>query len=109
MPDTVSTLKLIQISPQQHPTAYLQLVFSPQPNPATDAAQLVAWLQQFPAIDRVQVELSMDLVLIRFTWDQQPFYLHLEHYTEACWIDTDSTAADMLMSELAQLLSQNIS
>jgi len=101
-------LCLQHISLTTAPTGQLNLHFSPQPDPATDAPLLQQWLQQFAAISRLQTELSMDLVLIRFSFRDQPFYLHAEHYTEACWIDTDSPAADMLLSDLHRLLAQDL-
>ncbi len=101
-------LRLRQINATAEPSALLQLLFDRQPDPATDVVLLQQWLQQFAAISRLQTELSMDLLLIRFSFRDQPFYLHLEHYTEACWIDTDSAQADMLLSELQALLAQDL-
>lgn len=101
-------LRLRQISFIATPTPQLQLEFQQQPDPANDAASLQQWLQQFAAISRLQLEISMDLLLIRFYFAEQPFYLHLEHYTEACWIDTDSATTDMLLSELHSLLAQDL-
>lgn len=101
-------LRLHQINASAEPSAQLQLVFRQPPDPATDAPLLQQWLQQFAPLCRLQTELSLDLVLIRFSFGDQPFYLHLEHYTEACWIDTDSAQADMLLSELHALLAQDL-
>ncbi len=102
-------LRLLQITSAAEPPAHLQLNFSLQPDPAADAPQLLQWLQQFVPLSRFQAELSMDLLLIRFSFRDQPFYLHAEHYTGSCWIDTDSAPADMLMSELHALLAQDLS
>lgn len=101
-------LRLLQLSISAQPSPQLQLLLHPAPDPATDAALLQQWLQQFAPISRLQTEISMDLLLIRFSFRDQPFYLHLEHYTEACWIDTDSAQADMLLSELHALLAQDL-
>jgi hypothetical protein len=101
-------LRLRQIDASAEPSPQLQLHFSQRPDLATDAPLLRQWLQQFAPISRLQTEISMDLVLIRFSFAEQTFYLHAEHYTEACWIDTDSAAADMLLSELHQVLAQDL-
>lgn len=101
-------LRLQQINASAEPAPQLQLVFCHPLDPVSDAPLLQQWLQQFAPLCRLQTEISMDLLLIRFSFCDQPFYLHLEHYTEACWIDTDSAQADMLLSELHALLAQDL-
>ena len=86
----------------------LQLTFDRQPDPLTDLPLLQQWLQGFTPISRLQTECSLDLALIRFNFCDQPFYLHAEHYSESCWIDTDSQAADMLLSGLHRFLAQDL-
>ncbi len=101
-------LQLRHISVSTEPSYQLHLHFNRQPDPSSDAVLLQQWLQQFTPFCRLQTEVSMDLVLIRFSFCEQPFYLHLEHYTEACWIDTDSDEADMLLSDLHRVLAQDL-
>lgn len=101
-------LQLLHINATDTPSPQLQLSFVRQPDPASDLALLQQWLQNFAPISRLQTESSLDLVLIRFYFNEQPFYLHAEHYSESCWIDTDSQAADMLLSELHRLLAQDL-
>lgn len=101
-------LQLSQISVSTEPYHQLHLRFNRQPDPSSDATLLQQWLKQFAPLCRLQTEMSMDLVLIRFSFCEQPFYLHLEHYTEACWIDTDSGEADMLLSDLHRVLAQDL-
>jgi hypothetical protein len=36
------------------------------------------------------------------------FYGHYEHYTDSFWLDTDSSPALMLLSNLAQALQKHI-
>lgn len=101
-------LQLSQITAVHTPTPQLQLSFVRQPDPVADLLLLQQWLQRFTPISRLQTESSLDLVLIRFYFNDEPFYLHAEHYSESCWIDTDSQAADMLLSELHRLLAQDL-
>ena len=101
-------LQLIQINAVDIPSPQLQLTFNRQPDPVSDGPLLQQWLQRFTPIGRLQTESSLDLMLIRFYFNDQPFYLHAEHYSESCWIDTDSQAADMLLSELHRLLAQDL-
>ncbi len=101
-------LPLLHIHAIQTPSPQLQLTFVRQTDPVSDGPLLQHWLQHFAPISRLQTETSLDLVLIRFYFNDQPFYLHAEHYSESCWIDTDSQAADMLLSELHRLLAQDL-
>jgi hydroxyacyl-ACP dehydratase HTD2-like protein with hotdog domain len=101
-------LRLLQINAIDAPSPQLQLTFNRQPDPVSDGPLLLQWLQRFAPVSRLQMESSLDLVLIRFYYCDQPFYLHAEHYSESCWIDTDSRAADMLLSELHRLLAQDL-
>lgn len=101
-------LQLLHINLIDNPSPQLQLTFNRQPDPVSDGPLLQQWLQNFAPISRLQTETSLDLVLIRFYFNEQPFYLHAEHYSESCWIDTDSRAADMLLSELHRLLAQDL-
>ncbi len=101
-------LALLRINAVDTPSPQLQLTFARQPDPVSDGPLLQQWLQNFAPISRLQPENSLDLMLIRFYFGDQPFYLHAEHYSESCWIDTDSQAAVMLLSELHRLLAQDL-
>ena len=71
-------LRLQQINASAEPAPQLQLVFCQPLDPVSDAPLLQQWLQQFAPLCRLQSEISMDLLLIRFSFCDQPFYLHLE-------------------------------
>ena len=67
-------LRLRQIFACAEPSPQLQLHFSQPLDLATDAPLLRQWLQQYAPISRLQTEISMDLVLIRFSFAEQTFY-----------------------------------
>ncbi len=66
------------------------------------------WLASAPGISQVQAEQGLDLVELRFYFANEIFYGHYEHYTDSFWLDTDSSPAVMLLSDLAQALQKHI-
>jgi hypothetical protein len=82
----------------------LQLVAKRYPAPEQMMAQLSGWLRQAAAFEQIQAEQGADWVNIRFHYQQQPFCLHYEHYSESCWIDADSQVSLVLLSQLADFI-----
>ncbi len=66
------------------------------------------WLEKVEGISQVQVEQGLDLIELRFYFADEIFYGHYEHYTDSFWLDTDSSPAVMLLSDLAQSLQKHI-
>lgn len=65
---------------------------------------LTAWLKGISAFSQIQPEQGADWIQIRFYFQMQPFCLHYEHYSECYWIDADSQASLVLLSQLAELI-----
>ncbi len=66
------------------------------------------WLASVAGISQVQVEQGLDLIELRFYFANEIFYGHYEHYTDSFWLDTDSSPAVMILSDLAQVLQKHI-
>lgn len=66
---------------------------------------LKAWLQNINEFSQIQPEQGADWIQIRFYFQMQPFCLHYEHYSDCYWIDADSQAGLVLLSQLAQLIT----
>ncbi len=66
---------------------------------------LSSWLQSLNGLSQIQPEQGADWIQIRFYFQLQPFCLHYEHYSDCYWIDADSQASLVLLSQLAEYLS----
>jgi len=67
--------------------------------------QLCGWLASMHECSQIQPEQGADWVQIRFYFQRQPFCLHYEHYSDCYWIDADSQASLVLLSQLAELIT----
>lgn len=65
---------------------------------------LKTWLHSISEFSQIQAEQGADWVQIRFYFQMQPFWLHYEHYSECYWIDADSQASLVLLSQLAEFI-----
>lgn len=65
---------------------------------------LQAWLHSISEFSQIQPEQGADWVQIRFYFQKQPFWLHYEHYSECYWIDADSQASLVVLSQLAEFI-----
>jgi len=99
---------MFRLTAVQPAAEVLMLQFNSAPDPQQDLAALQQWLMQLPNTSGWQTEQHLDLCQIRFYLAGQPFMLSVEHYSASCWIEAGSAAAFLLMSDLAQLLQQNI-
>ena len=101
MPDQCRfNLELIHSTSSQlqlHPTTPLAVYdpFEPLKN----------WLYQISEFSQIQPEQGADWIQIRFYFRMQPFCLHYEHYSECYWIDADSQASLVLLSQLAEFIT----
>jgi hypothetical protein len=66
---------------------------------------LKAWLQNINEFSQIQPEQGADWIQIRFYFQTQPFCLHYEHYSDCYWIDADSQASLVLLSQLAGFIA----
>ncbi len=91
---------------------HLRLLPTPAQQRAFDSTQIGAefakWLTDVDPISQVQLEQGLDLIELRFYFMDEIFYGHYEHYTDSFWLDTDSSPALMLLSNLAQALQKHI-
>lgn len=92
---------LIQID-IRHDTLLLSL--QPAPDPQQDLAALQHWLCSLLPQSQCHAEQNIDFCHIRFYFQQEPFLLTVEHYTDSCWVEAGSRGAFLLMSALAQAL-----
>jgi|GEM_PF-2421803 len=101
MPDQLHfRVELTQITTPQlllHPTTQLSV--------ADPFAPLKAWLQNINECSQIQAEQGADWIQIRFYFQMQPFCLHYEHYSDSYWIDADSQASLVLLSQLAEFIA----
>ncbi|RVU41953.1 DUF3630 family protein [Rheinheimera riviphila] len=68
-------------------------------------APLKAWLHSVKEFSQIQPEQGADWIQIRFYFQMQPFCLHYEHYSDCYWIDADSQASLVLLSQLAEFIA----
>jgi hypothetical protein len=68
-------------------------------------APLKDWLQNINEFSQIQPEQGADWIQIRFYFQTQPFCLHYEHYSDCYWIDADSQASLVLLSQLAGFIA----
>jgi len=89
--------------PEQFP---LQLELAPPLNVgvADPMESLLSWVQSIKEFSQIQAEQGADWVQIRFYFNSLPFCLHYEHYSDCYWIDADSQASLVILSELAALI-----
>jgi hypothetical protein len=66
---------------------------------------LQAWLHRINEFSQIQPEQGADWIQIRFYFQMQPFYLRFEHYSDCYWIDADSQASLVLLSQLAEFIT----
>jgi hypothetical protein len=101
MPDPFHfRVELTQSTPAQlqlYPTSPLTIV--------DPYAPLKNWLHSVTEFSQIQPEQGADWIQIRFYFQLQPFSLHYEHYSDCYWIDADSQASLVLLSQLAEYLS----
>ncbi len=94
-------VELTQSKPLQlqlHPTTPLAFADPFEP--------LKAWLKGMTEFSQIQPEQGADWIQIRFYFQTQPFYLHFEHYSDCYWIDADSQAGLVLLSQLAEFITR---
>lgn len=94
----------LSIKPTDPEWPVLQLVAKHSPAPEHMMSELSGWLRRAAAFQQIQAEQGADWVKIRFHFQQQPFCLHFEHYSESCWIDADSQVSLVLLSQLADFI-----
>jgi hypothetical protein len=91
---------------------HLRLVPTPAVAKTLDSTQiggsLAKWLSAVEGVSQVQLEQGLDLIEVRFYFTGEIFYSHYEHYTDSFWLDTDSSPALMLLSDVAQALQKHI-
>lgn len=85
-----------------------QLLLQPD---ATTAAKvqdpfdfLLTWVNRISQFSQIQPEQGADWIQIRFYFNSEPFCLHYEHYSDCYWIDADSQASLVVLSQLAALI-----
>jgi len=83
----------------------LRLFADPQHNKMPLLNLLSSWLQSLNGLSQIQPEQGADWIQIRFYFQSQPFCLHYEHYSDCYWIDADSQASLVLLSQLAQFIT----
>ncbi len=96
-----------QLNTSDQPAQLLLLPITDLPDQQQLLPLVCAWLRQYPAITNLSTAQGTDWLQWRFSFANQTFMLHFEHYTESFWIEADTDSAVMLLSELACCLQQS--
>lgn len=83
----------------------LRLLAKEQPATELLAEAIFQWLKHVPEFSQLQIEQGADWIQVRFYFNCEPFCLHYEHYSDCYWIDADSQASLVILSQLATLIT----